>query len=258
MRCLADTELIQLVDGSLPPDAAAQLESHIDHCEKCFETVAAVLRGHSNVFRRSAPSLLLKSESVPRAENANGEDGMDLIGRRYLVMDLIGQGGMGQVYRALDRLTGQSVALKRVFGRAADSRLAVSTSVISQANAEAYAGCLEQEFRILATLRHPNIISVLDYGFDERRQPFFTMELLAGARPILPFAISLPEPARIELLIQLLHALGYLHRRGVLHRDARDRFAEEGSGAEAARGRNAESRAQGPAENETENGPSTC
>src|SRR5262249_49473525 len=119
------------------------------------------------------------------------------VGRRYLVLALIGQGGMGRVYRALDRLTGHAVALKRGFQRQSGSRLLLSTTT-TDGQAETYVGCLEQEFRILATLRHPHIISVLDYGFDAELQPFYTMELLEGARAVLPLAFSLPQAARIE------------------------------------------------------------
>lgn len=217
MRCLADTELIQLIDGSLPPELGACLEEHIDHCESCFQVVATVLRGHSAVHRpNSAWSTAPEYGAVP-AYDVQGEQE---IGRRYLVLELIGQGGMGQVYRALDRLTGQTVALKRVLRSGVGRAQSMPTAQLSGGGPQlSYARCLEQEFRLLATLRHPNIISVIDYGFDEQLQPFFTMDLLAGARPILPLARSLPEPSRIELLIQLLHALSYLHRRGVLHRD---------------------------------------
>lgn len=95
-----------------------------------------------------------------------------LIGRRYIVHEMLGAGGMGVVYRATDRLTGQPVALKQVtsvdldgtpqpFETRADLRLA-----------------LAQEFRVLAALRHPNIISVLDYGFDADGQPYYTMDRL--------------------------------------------------------------------------------
>lgn len=210
MRCLADTELVQFLDGSLPPEVATHLDAHLDSCERCFAMVASVLRGRSAVHR--------SLDALPTELGPAEDPAFPAVGRRYVVLSLIGQGGMGQVYRALDRLTGQAVALKRVAQRPARSRLPLSIST-SHGHAATYVGCLEQEFRILATLRHPNIISVLDYGFDAELQPFYTMELLEGARAVLPYALSLPQATRIELLVQLLQALSYLHRRGVLHRD---------------------------------------
>ncbi|MBE0690931.1 MAG: hypothetical protein IH587_12505, partial [Anaerolineae bacterium] len=92
-----------------------------------------------------------------------------IIGRRYTLLELLGKGGMGVVYRAYDRLTGQEVALKQVV-RASDP---LSTTAPTEDNELRLA--LAQEFRVLASLRHPNIVSVLDYGFDAARQPYFTM-----------------------------------------------------------------------------------
>ncbi len=78
---------------------------------------------------------------------------------------------------------------------------------------------LAQEFALLAGLRHPNIISVLDYGFDEKREPFFTMELVKEARNIVHASEKASLGVRVDFLLQTLEALRYLHRRGVIHRD---------------------------------------
>ena len=136
-----------------------------------------------------------------------------MVGKRYEIIAELGTGSMGVVFRALDRLTGQHVALKQVI-IPADKLNYTSRSVGSDPHLT-----LAQEFRILASLRHPNIISVLDYGFDEARQPYVTMELLDHAITVLEAGEGQPLQTRLDLLVQMLQALTYLHRRGALHRD---------------------------------------
>ncbi|MFN8530401.1 MAG: tetratricopeptide repeat protein [Anaerolineae bacterium] len=130
-----------------------------------------------------------------------------LLGNRYQILDQLGAGAMGLIYRAHDRLTGQDIALKRVI---------VGSNAYSNDDLRL---ALLREFRMLASLRHPNIISVLDYGFDPLRQPFYTMKLIHGAQDVVSYARSQSIEVKIRLISQLLQALAYLHRRGVLHRD---------------------------------------
>jgi len=135
-----------------------------------------------------------------------------IYGNRYTVLNILGQGGMGVVYRAYDRLENQIVALKR---------LIYSPDVLEQLDQVGVDMriSLAREFQVLATLRHPHIISVLDYGFDENNQPFFTMELLEGVLTIVDYGRQQDADAREMLVLQMLQAISYLHRRGVLHRD---------------------------------------
>ncbi|NDJ33863.1 MAG: protein kinase, partial [Chloroflexi bacterium] len=136
-----------------------------------------------------------------------------LIGNRYETRALLGEGGMGSVYRAYDRLTRQEVALKRVT-TPPDTLL-----FNSRTDSEDLRVALAQEFRIMAGLRHPNIVSVLDYGFETDGAPYFTMTLLEGAQPFLKAAADRTLEQQVQMLIELLQALAYLHRRGVFHRD---------------------------------------
>ena len=135
------------------------------------------------------------------------------VSKRYVIQDLLGTGGMGAVYRATDRLTGQKVALKRVTTPADQLTFASRSDDMKPQLA------LAQEFRTLASLRHPHIIDVLDYGFDEEGQPFFTMSWLENAQTILKVGRGQPLTAQVDLVVQTLQALAYLHRRNVLHRD---------------------------------------
>src|SRR5215831_12519163 len=136
-----------------------------------------------------------------------------LIGNRYQIQDHIGKGGMGAVFLATDRLNGQSVALKRVLIPTSQLRFSTFSK-----DADLFIA-LSQEFRLMASLRHPNIISVLDYGFDDERQPYYTMELLDNPQPPILAMMGQSNLAKIHLLIQVLQALSYLHRRGIIHRD---------------------------------------
>lgn len=131
---------------------------------------------------------------------------------RYTRHERIGEGGMGVVYRATDRLTGQPVALKQLevptTNLIFNSRMWTSDTQIA----------LAHEFQVLASLRHPHIVSVLDYGFSNEG-PFFTMTLLEGAQTVSAACRERSLTECLDLLQQMFHALHYLHQRGILHRD---------------------------------------
>jgi serine/threonine protein kinase len=134
------------------------------------------------------------------------------LSKRYHLLQPLQGGGMGAVFRVYDRLTQTTVALKSLlFAPEVVHELAESGIDLNLS--------LAREFQIVATLRHPHIISVLDYGFDARRQPFFTMELLENAQPLVTFGRTVNTEQQIVLFSQMLQALSYLHRRGVLHHD---------------------------------------
>jgi tetratricopeptide (TPR) repeat protein len=160
-----------------------------------------------------------------------------LIGGRYELLDQLGAGGMGEVYRSRDRLTEEIVALKRAIQMPeipADSAVTSDNVVASSADSAKTSAAgsartsekvrfaqqaIASEFQVLSSLRHPNIVSVVDYGFQENGLPFFTMKLLPKSVNIAAAAKGEPLQAQLDLIFQMLQALSYLHRHGVVHRD---------------------------------------
>jgi len=134
------------------------------------------------------------------------------LGHRYTKLTEVGRGGMGTVFQAYDRLAGTYVAIKC---------LTVEQAILDvlSSHGSDLRLALTREFQVLATLRHPHIVSVLDYGFDTLGRPYFTMEYLPNVSTIVDFIDEHPDHNIYDLIWPAFEALRYLHRRDVLHRD---------------------------------------
>ena len=125
---------------------------------------------------------------------------------RYELLEEIGRGGMGVVYKARDKRLGRTVALKRLPDNMRDHPAAVAL--------------FEREARAAAALNHQNIVTLFDAG-DEGGQYFITMEMLEGK----PLNTILQHNGRIStadtcrLGIQICAGLHYAHRNKIVHRD---------------------------------------
>jgi tetratricopeptide (TPR) repeat protein len=125
---------------------------------------------------------------------------------RYEILDEVGSGGMGRVYRALDRRLGREVALKRMPESLRDHPTAVSLFL--------------GEAQAAARMNHPNIVTL--YDADQEQGHFFiTMELLHG----LPLNAVLKEHGPFDAIdtarlgLQACAGLAYAHAQGIVHRD---------------------------------------
>ncbi|MBX7156963.1 MAG: protein kinase [Verrucomicrobiae bacterium] len=120
---------------------------------------------------------------------------------RYSILEPLGEGGEGSVFRAWDNQLGRVVALKRL-----------------KADADAMSA-LWQETQILVSLHHPNIVTLFDFGSDAEG-PFVVMELLEGKtldQVVTEFHISVPFFQ--QLARQVLSGLSAAHAKQVVHRD---------------------------------------
>jgi tetratricopeptide (TPR) repeat protein/tRNA A-37 threonylcarbamoyl transferase component Bud32 len=138
---------------------------------------------------------------------------MGTVDRGYLLLEQLGEGAMGTVYRASQLVDRQVVALKLV------PRQLASGDELSEDLEVQYRLALAREFQTLASLHHPNVIRVLNYGFDQTYGPYYIMELLVAPKTPLEAGLGQSDETQIRLIAQLLRALSYIHQRGVIHRD---------------------------------------
>src|SRR5262249_6657617 len=123
----------------------------------------------------------------------------------YELLEQIGEGGMGVIYKARQLRPQRLVALKMI--RA--DRLASPADVLR----------FRSEAEVVASLDHPNIVPIYEVG-EHRGQPFFSMKLIEGgslAQRLPRLARDLPAAARV--LVAVARAVHQAHQHGVLHRD---------------------------------------
>ena len=128
---------------------------------------------------------------------------------RYVVEELVGVGGMGQIYRAHDPVLRRTVAIKLI-----------STKLMSGADRADYIKRFRREAEAAARCAHPNIVAVYDFALHEE-QPYLAMEFVAGQslRQLLDEVPVMDIPDAIAIMEQVLDALTSAHEQGVVHRD---------------------------------------
>ncbi|MEO8333950.1 MAG: serine/threonine-protein kinase [bacterium] len=137
---------------------------------------------------------------------------------KYEVQDLVGEGAMGVVYRALDPMLNRSVAVKVM-----NDALALD---------EDFRTRFLREARAAGSLQHPNVITVYDCGETDGHL-YIAMEYVAGTdlEALIESKVPISLADKIEIVIGVLNGLAYAHKRGIVHRDikpANIRVNEEG------------------------------
>jgi serine/threonine protein kinase len=125
---------------------------------------------------------------------------------KFEILDKIGQGAMGVVYKARDPFIGRLVALKTI-----TTGLAEDPTLLER---------FYQEARSAGALQHPNIVTIFELG-KEGDTPFIAMQYLAGESldKLIERQPALPLSQRLGYIVHVCRALEYAHKRGVVHRD---------------------------------------
>jgi len=218
--CPTDAALTSFLDETLPEEARDSLSAHVDRCAGCqdrldrltndTEGAVARIKAHSELLRRdpggsslevtTSEGLVAEGTDSPRFPRVPGYD----------VLELIGKGGMGVVYRARHRRLNRLVALKMISaGIHADPRIVQRFFF---------------EAEVMARIVHPQVVEVFEAdvykGPDGVPVPYLAMELLEGGtlRNILRQGPRSPSEAA-ALLEGIARAVHSAHLQGIVHRD---------------------------------------
>jgi tetratricopeptide (TPR) repeat protein len=242
MGCLTEAQLRGLAEGALTPGAERACRQHLGHCLRCGARLARgpqrpaatpvpCAPGRATPSRTpstrslgeaAAPSgtVLLPPATPPPPADGGGAPALlpaaplqpgapahgTLLGR-YLLLERLGAGGMGQVYAAYDPRLDRKVAVKLLLPHPAD------------ATAEARARLL-REAQAMARLAHPHVLPVHDAGEVDGRV-FIAMGLVEGATTLRAWLGGAPRSWRevVRVFLDAGRGLAAAHRAGLVHRD---------------------------------------
>lgn len=168
-------------------------------CSRC----GAVLPFDAKFCPYDGSELVVVERATPRRDSLVGF----IVDERYEVLQLLGEGGMGCVYRVRHRVLGRLFALKAL-------RLELA---YDQVTAERFV----QEARAAAAIAHPNVVTINDFGLLATGQPYFVMELLEGRTlcSLLRERGSFSPYEAVSVAREVASALGAAHDAGIIHRD---------------------------------------
>lgn len=210
----SDLRLLRVAAGqaALVRDNLSLHERVADEQRVRRDVLARVERGTGPVLRECPVCGACYNSGAERCERDGAELTLTLpvprvVEGRYRLERLIGRGGMGAVYEARDLRLSRSVAVKLLLGGAFGNELSVRR--------------FHREARIVASLRHPNVVEVYDFGELEGGGAFVVMELLRGRtlRAELKDAGRMAPAEAARWLDPALAGLGAAHEHGLVHRD---------------------------------------
>jgi serine/threonine protein kinase/tetratricopeptide (TPR) repeat protein len=196
--------------SSLENSVSLHLQTKPGTCAKCGST--------SRVGRGLCLKCLLSTGIDDNGENSRVEPTLDdllseihghdadwLLGN-YQILEEVGRGGMGVIYRARQRHSRRIVAIKRILSYHADSQDTLMR--------------FRREAQAAANLDHPNILPIYEVGESHDGLPFFSMKFASGGSLLEAAPALRSDPRRaIALMAKVARAVHYAHEQGILHRD---------------------------------------
>ncbi len=165
-----------------------------------------LLRAQSN--RNQAAIVSSQQTSIGKPSSLQNYDGgKTIIGDRYAIEGVLGQGGMGIVYRGRHVLMNREVAIKMLH-----PEYAADDQVVARFQSEA---------QTLSQLSHPNLVSVFDFGVTARQEPFMVMDFHSG-QSLEHYLLEngpLDSEMGVAIFTQVLDGLSVVHRAEIVHRD---------------------------------------
>ena len=136
-----------------------------------------------------------------------GDADLARIGDAYQVLEQIGKGGMGLVYKARERATGRIFAVKVMHGDLCENKVAQKR--------------FEQEVEAASKLDHPNLVSVYAHGKTETGEPYLVMDYVEGKSlaDLIEDEGRLSSGRTVEIVEQVAEAMREAHSRGIIHKD---------------------------------------
>ena len=188
----------------------ADHQARADYLEQiCGDNTALLTRVQALLDVHEKEQDFLRSglpEPEPTVDSIQINEGPGTTIGRYRLMEQIGEGGMGIVFVAEQQHPVRRRVAIKIIKAGMDTKDVVAR--------------FEAERQALALMDHPNIARVLDAGSTESGRPYFVMELVRGV-PVTEYCdkqkLSVPE--RLELFVQICHAVQHAHQKGIIHRD---------------------------------------
>ena len=222
--CLSQELVERYISGSCSADERTVVETHIGQCDKCRELIeSARSKGaraesagagdkagdrageETQILQDDYPTEAVTQTSGPPRGQGDFAQSLGAMIEGYEIVEEMPRGGQAVVYKAFHTATKTNVAIKVLL-----------PTLLASERARYY---FEREAELIASLDHPNIVSIRDSGIIHR-QYYFVMQYIDG-QPLDRYVREekLSFRRRVELFIKVCGAITYAHQQGVIHRD---------------------------------------